>query len=589
MGAVWSAQGPRTTPRADSTGRLRTPMPRPTPHWPDSFPHRPGALAPRGRDGAVASTDALATRAGLDVLAEGGNAVDATVAVAFALAVVNPEAGNVGGGGFLLVRTPDGEVLAQDHRSAAPAAAHPRMFWTADGGISEDAVVGHRAVAVPGTVAGLHDAHTRLGRLAWERLVEPAIGLARGFEVRPRFLASLPPHIVEGLSRFPSSAALFLDDGGPPRPGEILRQPDLAATLMRIRDAGAAGFYRGATADGLVAEMERGGGLITHADLLGYRPAWREPIRFEYRGEVIWSMPPSSSGGVTLAAAALQLERHDLARLEWHGAEHLHLLTEAWRRAFADRNHWLGDPDHVEMPLARLVSSAYASARASTIDPRRATPSSEVGPGVGPGRRASHPPREGMHTTHASIVDSEGMSVSYTTTLNTWYGSKLVASGTGVILNNEMDDFTARPGVPNFFGLVQGEANAIAPGKRMLSAMTPTLVTRPDGRLRMVVGSPGGATIITTVHQVVSNLVDFGMSPVDAVAAPRVHHQHLPDRIDVEPEGLPDGVISSLEERGHRVRRGEEEWGDVEAVVVDEGGDLIAVADPRRGGVAAAL
>lgn len=558
-------------------------------HWPDSFAHRSGRSAPRGRGGAVASTDVLATRAGLEVLSDGGNAVDATVAVALALAVVNPEAGNIGGGGFLLIRTPGGRVLAQDHRSVAPGAADARMFWAPDGGVSEDSVVGHRAAAVPGTVAGLHDAHGRLGRLPWARLVEPAISLAAGFEIRPRFLASLPSHIVEGLSRFPSSAELFLEDGRPPTPGRVLRQLDLAETLKRIRDHGVAGFYEGATADGIVAEMVRGGGLITHADLAAYRAVWRAPVRFDYRGDVVWSMPPSSSGGVTLAGAALSLADRRLGEMEWHGGDHLHLITEAWRRAFADRNHWLGDPDHVEMPLDRLLSPAYAAERGRSIDERRASRSTEVGPGGDEGQRTAAPPHEGRHTTHASIVDDEGMAVSYTTTLNTWYGSKLVARGTGVLLNNEMDDFTARPGVPNFFGLVQGRANAVAPGKRMLSAMTPTLVTTGDDRLKLVVGSPGGATIITTVFQVISNMLDFGMSAMDAVAAPRIHHQHLPDRIDVEPGGLPPAVAAELVARGHEVRAGDEEWGDVEAVAVEPGGDLVAVADPRRGGVADVL
>lgn len=568
------------------------------PHWPADFSHAPGAVPARGAGGAVASTDRLATRAGLEVLAEGGNAIDAAVAVAFALAVVNPEAGNIGGGGFILIRSPDGRVFAQDHRSTAPAAARRDMFWDSEGGVSGDSVVGHRAVATPGSVRGLWEAHARHGRTPWARLVEPAIGLAAGFEIRPRFLASLPPHIVEGLSRFPTSAELFLVDGAPPAPGHILRQADLGDSLRRIRDRGADGFYRGETADRLVDEMVAGGGLITHRDLTEYTAAWREPVRFTYRGHTIWSMPPSSSGGVTLAGAAHALAGLRLGELEWHGPDHLHWMVEAWRRAFADRNHWLGDPDRVAVPLDRLLSPAYGAARGASIDPERASRSIDVGPGApdladltdsaGAGAEAGGP-REGRHTTHLSVVDATGMAVSLTTTLNTWYGSKLVAAGTGVLLNNEMDDFTARPGVPNFFGLVQGVANEIAPGKRMLSAMTPTLVTGPDGSLRLVVGSPGGATIITTVFQVVSNVLDFGMSLADAISAPRVHHQHLPDRIEVEPGALPPGVIEALEQRGHHISIGDETWGDVEAIGVAEGGHLEAVADPRRGGTASAL
>jgi gamma-glutamyltranspeptidase/glutathione hydrolase len=513
------------------------------------------------------------------------------VAVAFALAVVNPEAGNVGGGGFFMIRTRDGRVYAQDHRSVAPRAARPEMFWDADAGVTEESVVGHRAVAVPGSVRGLWEAHGRFGRVPWARLVEPAIALAAGFEIRPRFLSSLPSHIVEGLSRFPTSSGLFLVDGAPPTPGTMLRQPDLADSLRRIRDDGADGFYRGATADRLVEEMRSGGGLITHADLAEYSVAWRRPVRFSYRGHTVWSMPPSSSGGVTLAGTAHALAERSLGDLDWHGPEHLHLMVEAWRRAFADRNHWLGDPDHVEVPLDRLLSPDYGALRGASIDPSAASRSIDVGPGgdgLDSGGRPSAP-REGQHTTHVSVVDADGMAVSLTTTLNTWYGSKLVAAGTGVLLNNEMDDFTARPGVPNFFGLVQGVSNEIAPGKRMLSAMTPTLVTRADGRLRLVVGSPGGATIITTVFQVVSNVLDFGMSLSDSIAAPRIHHQHMPDRIDVEPRGLAAGVMHALEQRGHRFQVGDESWGDVEAIGVAVDGTLEAVADPRRGGVADAL
>lgn len=556
--------------------------------WPSAFAHAPGADPVRGAAAAVASTDALATAAGLDVLRDGGNAVDAAVAVGLGLAVVNPEAGNVGGGGFLLIRHPSGEVFAQDHRSAAPAAATREMFWSDDGGTTDGSVIGHRAVAVPGTVRGLFDAHARFGRLPWARLVEPAVGLAEGFVVRPRYLDSLPPHIVEGLRRFPSSASIFLPGGRRPEPGSTLRQPDLADTLRRIRDGGADGFYRGATADGIVAEMGRGGGLVDSRDLAGYRAVWRAPVRFGYRGHTVWSMPPSSSGGVTLALMAHALGAlPPLGELEWHGPDHLHRLAEVWRRAFADRNHWLGDPYGAEVPVEGLLDPAYGAGRGRTIDLHRASASAVVGPGMPEGAPVPPPPREPSHTTHASVVDPHGMAVSYTTTLNTWYGSKLVAAGTGVLLNNEMDDFTGRPGVPNFFGLVQGEANAVGPGRRPLSAMTPTLVT-DDGGLRWVVGSPGGATIITTVFQVISNVLDFGMSPADAVAAPRVHHQHLPDRLDVEPGGLPSEVIDALRSRGHQVAEKDEVWGDVEAVAVDRDGGLEAVADPRRGGVAGA-
>ncbi|MGD8288076.1 MAG: gamma-glutamyltransferase [Gemmatimonadota bacterium] len=527
----------------------------------------------------VATTDHRASRIGVDVLEAGGNAVDAVVAVSFALAVVNPEAGNVGGSGFMLVRLPDGTTAALDYRGVAPKAATADMFASNRGERDDPSQLGHLAVAVPGSVRGLQDAHDRFGSMDWALLVEPAVELARGFAADDRLRRSYEPHIVDGLARFGASAQIFLPDGEPPPLGKPFRQTDLAHTLERIRDGGADGFYRGETADLIVEEMRRGGGLLTHEDLTSYTAVWREPVRFGYRGHTVVSMPPSSSGGVTLAAAAHILACWDLTGLPWHGTRHVHMLAEAWRRAFADRNHYLADPDRVAMPIETLCSAAYGLHRASGISPDTATPSDEVSPG------AEAFDRE-RHTTHVSIVDPAGGAASLTTTLNTWYGSKVVAAGTGVLLNNEMDDFTARPGVPNHFGLVQGEANAVAPGKRMLSAMTPTLVLDSAGDLALVLGAPGGSTIITTVFQVISNIVDHGMSLVDAVAAPRVHHQHLPDRISVEPGGLAAEVVERLRAMGHEVKEAREPWGDVEAVGVGPAGVLEGVADPRRGGTA---
>jgi gamma-glutamyltranspeptidase/glutathione hydrolase len=554
-------------------------------HWPEGFPLAPGGSAVEARAGMVATTDRLASRTGVAVLEAGGNAVDAAVAVSFALAVVNPEAGNVGGSGFLLVRAADGATHALDYRSVAPRSATPAMFVGEDGALGRGSEVGHLAVAVPGSVRGLWDAHVRFGSLPWAGLVEPAVELAHGFVVEERLVRSYEPHIVAGLRAFPASAAVFLPGGDVPRTGAVFRQPDLARTLERIRDFGPDGFYRGETADLIVEEMRRGGGILTHEDLASYASAWREPVRFRHRGHTVLSMPPSSSGGVTLALTSHMLAGRDLGELPWHGARHLHVLAEAWRRAYADRNHYLADPGHVAVPFDVLVSPEYGAWRAKGISADRATGSSEVVPGV----EAFSAGREGRHTTHVSIVDRHGGAVSLTTTLNTWYGSKVVAEGTGVLLNNEMDDFTAKPGAPNFFGLVQGEANAIAPGKRMLSAMTPTLVLDPLGRLALVVGTPGGSTIMTTIFQVVSNVLDHGMTLADAVAAPRVHHQHLPDRIRVEPDGLPIDVTEELRAMGHTVADGPELSGDVQAVRVLPDARLEGVSDPRRGGAALGL
>ena len=538
----------------------------------------------------VVTTDELASQVGVDVLRSGGNAMDAAVAVMFALAVVNPEAGNLGGDGFLVLRTAAGEAAALDFRARAPFASTRDMYLDDDGEVTEDVVVGHLSVGVPGTVDGMWEVHRRYGRLEWATLLDPAIELAGGFPVRPRFLNSLGDAMVAALQAFPASAEQYLPRGGrPPAVGDTLRQPDLARTLRRLRDLGRDDFYRGETADLILAEMERGGGILTRRDLAEYRAVWREPVAFEYRGHTVISMPPPSSGGVTMAETAGMLERYDLAAHGWQSAQAIHLHTEAWRRGYADRNHYLADPDFVEMPLERLTSAAYARERGATISPDAATPSSEVGPGLegAPGETGAPPsatvPEEGENTTHYSIVDAEGNAVSVTTTVNSWYGSKVTVTGAGFILNNDMDDLAAKPGSANQFGLVQGENNAIEPGKRMLSSMSPTIVLGPDGELDMVTGTPGGATIITTVFQTISNVVDFGMDVVEAVQAPRVHHQHLPDQIFYEAGALTPETVSRLEALGHVVVERGGLSGDVQMIVVVD--DLLtAWSDPRRGG-----
>ena len=525
----------------------------------------------------VVTTDSVASEIGAGIMERGGNAVDAAVAVSFALAVVNPQAGNIGGGGFMVVRMADGTAAALDYREKAPLAATRDMFLDDDGNVTDKSIVGHLAAGVPGSVMGMWEAHSRFGTLPWAELVEPAASLADGFEVYPRFRRNITGS-VQGLRRFAVTAVIYLPGGRIVDLGETFRQPELAATLRRIRDQGTEGFYGGETADLIVAEMERGGGLITHRDLDEYRAVWRDPIEFTYRGHTIFSMPPSSSGGATMAEMANMLEPYDLGDLPWHSGEMVHLLAETWKRSYADRNAYLADTDFVDIPLQRMTSKVYAAERGADIS-ERATPSTEIGPGLGA-------PAEGENTTHISVVDADGNAVAVTTTLNSFFGSKVTVAGAGFVLNNEMDDFTAKPGTPNQYGLVQGANNAVGPGKRMLSAMTPTVVLNPDGELFFVTGTPGGATIITTVFQTIMNVVDYGMNVVQAVNAPRIHHQHLPDQIRFEQGGLPPGVVSDLEARGHTLSERGDISGDVQAIMVMPDGTLEAAADPRRGGAA---
>ncbi|HEX9893300.1 MAG TPA: gamma-glutamyltransferase [Gemmatimonadales bacterium] len=534
-----------------------------------AWPYRTRVTPVDGAQAMVVSGSPIASGVGRDILRQGGNAVDAAVAVGFALTVVHPEAGNIGGGGFMMIRQKDGSVTSVDYRETAPAAATRDMYLDAQGNVTDQSITGHLSVGVPGAVAGLAEAHRRFGKLPWRDLVEPAIALARNGFVIDTFRSRSIGADSARLSQFPASAAIFLPGGHRPAPGTTLRQPELALTLEAIRDSGPAGFYRGRVADLLVEEMLRGGGLITHADLAGYQARWRDPIRISYRGHTIYSMGPASSGGVTLGLILNVMERWD--RLPGFGtADLLHLEAEAMRRAFMDRNRWLGDPDFVTMPLGRLLSKEYAAGLQRQIDPARATPTP-------PFDKAN----EGESTTHYSVVDAEGNAVSTTTTLNNSYGSGVTVAGGGFLLNDEMDDFASAPGKPNMFGLVQGEANAIAPGKRMLSAMTPSIMLDPAGRLELLLGTPGGPTIITQVYHIISNVIDHGMSLSDAMAAPRTHHQALPDRLHLE-RGFGADVIAALEARGHVVQT-VGNIGDVAAIIRTKQG-WQGVADPRRGG-----
>ncbi|PYO99744.1 MAG: gamma-glutamyltransferase [Gemmatimonadetes bacterium] len=522
----------------------------------------------------VVTSHPLASDVGVDILRRGGNAVDAAVAVAFALTVVHPVAGNIGGGGFMVIRTHDDTVRALDFRETAPSGATRSMYVDSAGNVLGSSLTGHRSVGVPGTVAGLFEAHRRFGRLPWKELVAPAVGLARDGHVLDGVRSRQIAREAERLARFPASRAQFLVNGEAPPAGTRFVQPDLARTLQLIADSGPQVFYQGGIAELIVQEMAHGGGLITREDLARYRVKWRDPIAIGYRGYTIYTMPPPSGGGVTLAEILNVMEGY--APLPPFGSARLmHLQTEAMRRAYADRNAFLGDPDFVEMPLARLLSKAYAATLRANIDLQRATPS------VQPRGARS----EGTETTHYSVVDVDGNAVSCTTTLNNDFGSAVTVTGAGFLLNDEMDDFMTAPGKPNLFGLVQGEGNAIAPGKRMLSGMTPAIVLDSAARLFLVLGSPGGSRITTAVYQVLSNVIDQDMPLPTAIAAPRLHHQAVPDTLHLERDGFVRASIDSLEAMGHNVRI----WNyktEVNAIARAAAG-WVGVADPRRGGGAA--
>ncbi len=524
-----------------------------------------------GHSGVVVTTDTLASAAGIEILDAGGNAVDAAIAIQFALAVVNPEAGNIGGGGFMIVRLADDTRAALDFRERAPGAAMADMYIDADGQVTTESWTGHLAAGVPGSVAGMKAAYDRFATLPWPRLLEPAVRLARnGFLVSPYFSASVA-NKAEKLAMFPSSAAVFLPGGKPPAVGSLFRQPDLARSLQAIADSGPDAFYRGWIADSVAAEMRRGGGLITTDDMAAYEAKWRAPIEVEYRGFQIISMPPPSSGGITMAQMLNIVEAFELRELGWHSADAIHLAVEAMRRAYADRNYYLGDPDFVDMPVERLLSQAYADSLAASIDMRQASSSEEF----------NRVPVESTETTHYSVIDGLGNAVAVTTTINGGFGSSVVVRGAGFLLNNEMDDFTSKPGVPNAYGLVQGEANAIAPGKRMLSAMTPTIVVNPLGQTELITGTPGGSTIITTIFQIVTNHIDFGLPVQTSVNAPRFHHQNLPDLIRYENRGLDPEVVDELERRGHEVSERKGTSGNVESIYIGADGTRRSGADPR--------
>jgi gamma-glutamyltranspeptidase / glutathione hydrolase len=544
----------------------------------DVWPHTSPVVV-RGDKGMVVTDEAIATGVGRDVLKAGGNAADAAVATAFALAVTFPTAGNIGGGGFAVTRI-GGQVRALDFRETAPAAATRDMYLDADGKPKPEARDGIKSVGVPGSVAGLWELHQKLGskKKTWAELLAPAIALAeKGFPVSDAFIETLT-FARKRLEKHPASVALFFPNGNPPPKGSTFVNPELAAVLKRI-EKGPKGFYEGPTAEAIAKQMKEDGGLITLADLKKYQAKWRPPLELTYRGHKIVSMPPPSSGGVTLAMIAHILEGYDLGKMGHQSPEALHYVFEAMRRAYAARNVKLGDPDFVKMPLDELLSDKWATAQRATIVADRATPSSQI-PAAGPASAS------GPHTTHFAVVDGAGDAVAITTTVNFWYGSGVTVKGAGFVLNNEMDDFAAVPGTANGFGLVQGEANAIAPGKRMLSSMSPTIVSGPDGKVVLVLGAAGGPTIITAVFQELSNVVDFHLEPGAAVSAPRFHMQHLPDEVVFEKGGLAAETRARLESMGYTMKQ-RDHIADAPAIGVASGG-FVGVAEPRRtGGLAA--
>ena len=533
-----------------------------------------------GKSGMVVSRSQIASNVGLTILKQGGNAVDAAVATAFTLAVTHPSAGNLGGGGFMVICLADGTQVVNDHREKAPIAASRDMYLNANGdiipGLSRNT---HKAVGVPGSVDGLLAALDRYGSLPRARVLADAIELARDGFPLPADIARQFAQRSERLGRFPAGRTAFLKpDGSRYLAGDLWKQPDLATTLTRIANWGRAGFYEGETADLLVREMRRHGGLISLDDLKAYQSVWREPVVGSYRGYTVVSMPPPSSGGALLIQILNMIEPYDVGAMGYGSADAMHLMIEAERRAYADRAEHLGDPDFYPVPLAQLVDKGYARKRFGGFDPDQAGKSADVDAGAFA--------RESKETTHLSIMDRDGNAVALTTTLNSGYGSHIVVEGAGFLLNNEMDDFSSKPNTLNQFNLIGREANAIEPRKRMLSSMTPTIVLQ-KGKPFLVTGSPGGSTIITTVLQVVVNVIDHGMALSAAVSSPRFHHQWIPDSITVEADRFSADTLDALRTKGHSdIRPARYGLGDANSVM-RVNGVLHGVEDPRTQGGAA--
>ena len=530
-----------------------------------------------GENGMVVSSHALASKVGIEILQGGGNAIDAAIATGFALAVVHPGAGNIGGGGFMVIRLADGTVTTIDFRETAPAAAFRDMFLDDSLNVIPDkSWQTSWAAGVPGSVAGFGMAYEKYGSANWRDLVKPAIELAsNGFPLDYQNMNTFNhPYYQEYLSNDTESAKIF-SKNEPFTLYQTFIQNDLGETLERIANNGWTEFYTGKTAGMIENCMQRTKGFITQYDLKNYQAVERNPISFNYRGYEVHSMPPASSGGITIAGILNQLENIDLDSLDYHSAQHIHFVAEAERRVYADRAEFMGDMDFVPVPIDRLISDQYAQVRWNSVDSIIASKSEDVSHGDIPFNY-----KESEETTHYSVVDQWGNAVSVTTTINGWFGNGIVVDGAGFLLNNEMDDFSAKPGVPNAYGLIGNAANAIEPGKRMLSSMSPTIVETPNGELYLVLGSPGGSTIITTVAQIIMNVIDFGMNMEDAVETPRFHHQWLPDMIQFESSGFSPETVNALENRGHAFKyRGS--IGEANCIQVEDG-FIYGSADSRR-------